>query len=125
MSRVSESNVGSASTSVADVAAAGSCRRLSGGNDASAAKSDRDGGMAGRVRPFSSFDIPEGDEPCTGECGGAPEDYMSDYGVCCPDCLGLGHRPSIDDGDYEGAFFDPHGEWGTMPRLHGHGRGQI
>jgi hypothetical protein len=69
-------------------------------------------------------EIPEGDMRCTGECGGNPTDYEEDYGVRCPDCLGLGHRADPDLYDASDAF-DPYTEFNTMPRLYGRGRGQL
>lgn len=125
MDRVSKGNVGSASASVADVDAGHSCGGVSSRDDASAAQPARDGRVADGVRPLPAIDLPEGERFCS-ECGDGktssdPDQYLIDFGCACPTCRGLGHVP--DDREYDGPFFNPHLEWGTLHRRYWGGRG--
>lgn len=110
-------------SSAYDVAGGNSGKRVSRRNDRSALQHSHGPSLAARPQDGDAIEVPEGDIRCT-ECAGDAIQYRIDFGVDCPTCRGTGHHA---DPDYYDAVesFDPYREFGTMPSLHGRGRGQL
>lgn len=106
---------------VGTVASAGAQRRLPGCNDRPAVRSERNARVAHGLDALQ--DIPDNAIRCD-ECGGDPTQYRIDLECDCPTCLGRGYFIDPDANDASDVF-DARREFGTMPRLHGRGRGQL
>lgn len=123
MDRVSDDHANAASEQVGTLAPASTRGRVPGGNDGRKHGPECDGRVAHGVHALQDVSIPDGDIEC-GECHGDQQPFLEDFGAPCPTCGGLGHHA---DPDFYDASDDvnPRREFGTMPRLHGRGRGQL
>lgn len=116
-------HIDDAGSSLADLATGHPRGRLPSGDDGQAVRTERDGRMADGLSKLPAIEIPPGERACD-ECLEDPDQYLADFGVTCPTCLGLGHFPDPDFYDADDVF-DARSEWGSMPRLRGNGRGQL
>lgn len=106
-----------ASTRVARVASAHSCRGLLRSDDKADAtisgavlRDGTDGSMASRLRSIRLLET--GEFVICGECNNDPDLYLNEFEIVCPHCGGVGIVRNEDFNDGSEAF-DPHKEWGT------------